>query len=390
MFNTHSGSWLGLPDFSITERISDALGRPRTNQGGSSILGNQGASNTQQNPSGEVAAMSSMNYNFPLPTNTNPNYQPTQNRPAAPTNQASTQNNVVPSVDPLLAEIDNAFNPTMNYLSGLESSLNSQLPSAENQVNQEYGVAAQSLTNQKQQGLSGIDTQETTARARKEDASSAARRLFGELQRQGMQRYGGASSAGQAFTELSSNEFQRNMGGIDKGFNETLTQIGAARTSVENKFMEAMNNIELQKNSALQSVRDDFRNKINEISRMRAGAQQEKANMRLQALQELRNQVFQVNMDAMNFARQLQSQREANVSYLENVAKSIQQNITSATNAGQNFAASTSTNPSTNITAVSNSGVDPFAPIGVRTGMRPEDELLRGVATTRRDLLPAL
>lgn len=67
----HSGSWLGLPDFGITEKLGDLVGVSRTPQGGSNLSGSVDyaaqriaglPSYNSQASSGQVQGLSTMNY----------------------------------------------------------------------------------------------------------------------------------------------------------------------------------------------------------------------------------------------------------------------------------------------------------------------------------------
>lgn len=67
----HKGSWFGLPDFGVTEKINDLLKRPRTNQGGSNLYGSQIKSSAQTKPktnSVQGASTTQLTgYNTPIP-----------------------------------------------------------------------------------------------------------------------------------------------------------------------------------------------------------------------------------------------------------------------------------------------------------------------------------
>ena len=99
----HAGSWFGLPDFGITEWVSDRVGAKRTAQGGSNLLGNQQAAPPPQTPP-----------KTPPPNNTPPGNQP-KNTAGTGGNTTTTPNNTPgytvpegPNVDDLAKQQEDA------------------------------------------------------------------------------------------------------------------------------------------------------------------------------------------------------------------------------------------------------------------------------------------
>lgn len=180
--------------------------------------------------------------------------------------------------------VNDVFQPTFNYLNQAEQTLRGAYPAAQQEIEGQYGTAKQSLDTQKASGERDLAAQATAADTRKEDAASAARRLYQELMMGGNQRFGGASSAGQAFTEINAAEQQRRAGDIQKQYAGAMQQIEGYKSSLNEKYTGALADLENQKNSALNDARNEFNNKLLEITRMRSEAESNKASMRLQAL----------------------------------------------------------------------------------------------------------
>src|SRR3990167_10766771 len=106
----------------------------------------------------------------------------------------------------LYSEIDNIYNETMSYLGGQEQSLRTNQPGVEAGVEGQYAASRMSAETEKGVGERDLATAGTAAGQRKEDALGAGRRLFNELKMGGQQRFGGASSAGEAYSELTRSE----------------------------------------------------------------------------------------------------------------------------------------------------------------------------------------
>lgn len=264
---------------------------------------------------------------------------------------------VVPPMDNILAEIDNVFNPTMDYLNNVEGKVNANYPTVQNDINAQYDTSKQSLTGDFNRGTKDINATADEAGSTKEDAVTAAVRLFNELKMGGQQRFGGASSAGQAFSELSNTELMRNMGGIQKTFATTMQKINASKDALGERFTAALTKLETDKLGALRDAKREFDDKLMEIARLKTDAMTNKAQMRLQALQELRNNVFQINVQNLNFKQQLASQKATADTTLTDYAKSVLENVTGAGNANNELTANVNMNPKTSLAMNGGNGI---------------------------------
>src|SRR3990167_6756797 len=122
------------------------------------------------------------------------------------TNTQTSTSGGTGDLDALYSEIDNIYNETMSYLGGQEESLRTNQPGVDAGVEGQYAASRMSAETEKGEGERDLATAGTAAGQRKEDALGAGRRLFNELQMGGQQRFGGASSAGEAYSELTRSE----------------------------------------------------------------------------------------------------------------------------------------------------------------------------------------
>jgi hypothetical protein len=283
---------------------------------------------------------------------------------------------------PSESDINAVYDPTMGYLNQAESNVRSDFPNVLDQAQQSYETAIAELTAGKTKNEGTITQNVTTATNRKEDALTAARRLYDELRRGYQQRFGGSTSAGQAASELSSVEQQRQMGQTNRGFNDTMAQIEQSKVQLDQDFQTGSMKILQYKNDAITSANRDFQNKLLEIQGKRAETESAKAQYRLQALTDLRNQAYAASQQAQQFQQQLEMQKQSQQADLQTYAAKLQM-------AGQGVSSVTNQyNPMGNVQSglqVGSSGGQNTTPqyTGIKTS-RPEDEL-RGAINQKLD-----
>lgn len=210
------------------------------------------------------------------------------------------------SNEDLMNQINSAFNPQMDYLNQAESSLRSDFPSIQKEVESQTAANSATLAANKQKAISGIEKNVAGGKARKEDALAQARRLYAGLQRGTTARFGGASSAGQAVSEIQGQEMQRQMGTTERDFGRFTQENEAQKMQVEQDFNAKSFELETQKQTAINQATRDFQSKLLQIAGLKAEAESNKAMMRVQALQDLKNKVFAVNQQNTQLAQTLQ------------------------------------------------------------------------------------
>lgn len=333
------------PDTRFSEFIA---GGPTLNTQARADTGN-GSTQTPVGPSTPVPNRSEVPYG-PQP-NPNPNPNPTQND-TRPTN-TSTQNvpgdsrftqlekmnrnpvqeqeyqallsQMGPSNDQIRSQINSIFDDVNSYLNRAEGNLRQDFPTILGELGDQFNVSRGQLETGRDQTGRMLDESENQSRSRRQDAESANARLFNELQRGALQRFGGASSAGQAATELANVEAQRRQGAVAQDFNTAMREIETQRLRTEEQFQQGLQQLTMQKQMAENEARRSFQNKLLEIDKMRADASQNKGAMKLQALMDLRNQVNAISMQNMQFQQQLQMMREqANIELQSRAAQFTQ------------------------------------------------------------------
>ncbi len=209
-----------------------------------------------------------------------------------------------------MAEIDKAFGGVMDYLNQNVGVLNQNKTSAEQAAQADIQANQALLDSQKGSSLRSLEGQQEQGVARKEDALSQARRLYQELTGGVRQRFGGATSAGQAASEILGTQLQKGMGQVQQQYGQFEQDIARGVQDVEEKFNQGKMQLQQAGQQALAKIQSDFTSSIMQINNMRAASEQEKGAARLNALMNVRNQVNQIKMQEMTFQQQLDSMRE--------------------------------------------------------------------------------
>jgi hypothetical protein len=284
-----------------------------------------------------------------------------------------------PSQEDINREIDNAYNGSFDYLNQAESAVRADHPNALKAAEEQFLASQGQLQVGKNSSLNSLGQQETQGTRRKEDALSAARRLYDEVSRGAMQRFGGSSSAGQAASELQGREAQRSFGDIGQNFNDFVQVIGQKKQEVEDMFQSNVQQLMVVKNQAINEANRDFQNKLLEIANNRAQIGQAKAQARLGALQDLRNKVYAIDMQNKQFEQSLALQRSQSLASLNAYTQTTNQ----ATQTGQNqlgtFNQVTTTNPNSQFGVGQSTAASSNPQLTGQITRRPEDEMVGAI-----------
>ena len=235
-------------------------------------------------------------------------------------------------------DVNAIYGPTMNYLSQAEAQLRSDLPTYEKEAETNYAANKSQLETSKSKTLGDVQAQATAGQRKYEDAGTAARRLFQEQQMGMSQRFGGASSAGEAGQAIVGQELQRQLGGNQRNYMDFSAQVDRQRQNVEQQFNTDLLSLEQQKQTALTAIRRDFQSKLLEIAQNRAQVESAKAQMRMQALMDFRNQVYGIQLQNAQFKNAVNLQREQAMQSLNQSASKMGGYTTQAKSAYSSFA----------------------------------------------------
>jgi hypothetical protein len=239
--------------------------------------------------------------------------------------------------DQLRSEISSIFDPVFSALQGQESTLNTNFGVTNADIEQQGATAQSGLAAQNTSGMQGLDTLGTEAGKTKEDAWTAARRLYDELSRGGQQRFGGASSAGEAYGALTAVEQQRRQATIQSAYQGAMNKVASYKADLITKYQTGVKELESQILSAKNTARQQFNDALQAIQTNKAQAQSDKASATLNTLQEYRNKVYTINMQGVQFAQTLAANKDITLKQVDQYTQQVMDSLTGGGTQVANF-----------------------------------------------------
>lgn len=319
----HPGSWWGLPDLGLTEKLSSVLGQPRTSQGGSNLSGTMdytaqriaGVNPQPQASSGQVLGTSTQNY-------TPMNYSPAGNTLSSPAPAPSggssgpDLSNPVKQTEYANSQGYDTWNQYQDAMNSAQSMADAELASlntefdrsselARNQLSdldRQRGTSLESLENQKQYLLSQIGGQKERAYSDRDKnidkAAQAARNT--QAQNRNMLRALGimnSSAAGdilsRPLTEFDQTKAeyvqmaQQRTNELDDYLNAKTSELANAVKELENNYL-----------SLSQQIQTDLR-----------FSDRERADAIRQANAALAQRMSEIKMAQQDYVNQVQAQK---------------------------------------------------------------------------------
>lgn len=290
-----------------------------------------------------------------------------------------------PSQEDLMKEIDAAYNPQYDYLNQAENNLRGDYPNILSELESQYGTNKSILDSNRDTSLNQTKLSLDQGTNRKEDAMSAARRLFQELGQARIARFGGASSAGQAASELQGREFQSQQGQTNRQYNDFSQQIAMKNQEIEDNHKNALMQLEQTKQASINQATRDFQNKLLEIANNRTQIGAAKAQARLGALQDLRNQVFSINQQNAQFQQNLEMMKQQAMLNNQSYASQTGQSVLGAQGAVNSFSQNTTTTPTSQY-GITGQQTGTSTPGLVGQIKRPEDQYVGQITPTKNPL----
>lgn len=253
-------------------------------------------------------------------------------------NTGNPYDNIQPS-GPSQDEINGLFNSTFDVLNQAEGNLRGQLPGLISEAEQQAAASRSLLEGSKDTQNELLGQQENRVNRVGQTQTADQRRILQELTQANQQKFGGASSAGQAASEIQGREFQRSRFGIQQNVQEGLQQINQQRQQIQREFQQGLQQLQVNTQQAINEINRRFQDKLLEINAKKAETEQAKAQARLQALQDLRNQAYQINVARAQFEADLKSQAQSNSQYLDTAQNNLLSYGQAGVNAGNNAAA---------------------------------------------------
>jgi hypothetical protein len=314
----NKGSWFGLPDFGITEKIGQFLGATPTQQGGSNVIGGDVSRlSSVVSPVAQKQDMSSEWAGTPSTlgastSNLLSNPQQTQ-QPQQQGNPFQDQGNA--SFDQAQAELNAALNEydrqnslLQNQLTSTQgqkesalSGIESQYGQAQKQAGAETLTAQENLTSQKQKALSTSQDVERKNRNMLRALGILSSSAAGEMLAKPGEEYATTSA------DLTT-AFNKRKGQVDDWLNQRLEEANTSKTDIVRQFNDIVANINTD-------VRFNSQSKLQAVQAAQAALKENIAQLNTQAMQyQQAAQQYSQNMATQVAQLQLYQNPSANIS----------------------------------------------------------------------------
>ena len=313
MASPHKGSWLGLPDFGITEKFQSFINpnAPKTAQGGSNLYGpmpqQQAYSAPQKDVLGsqlstQIPGSSSNSYSGGggMPSNPVANNQ-TAGLPYDQINQQQANGN---------SQIDSDYETSMGQLSGAEQGIRGQAGTAEGTITNEAAATRTQLGQEQAVQEQGAQATLSTAEKQGTSAMQQARDLFRQTQQSNNAQLSAlgisSSSVSEALAERLGVETARRIAGVTGSLDEvrlnTTKELGRIKTYYEQKATQVQEWVANEKTK----IQNTLMTGLNQINTARSQAASDKASARANLLSQVQNQIYSLTQQQQQFDQSLQ------------------------------------------------------------------------------------
>lgn len=305
----HTGSW-GLPDFGITEKLSDLFGGSRTSQGGSNLLG---TSKQAYNPSGGQVLGTSSELNYtPAPSNFTSSYSPTSS-----TGTSSGGTSPSASIPATLSQPQPQSDPYSGILSAEEEAARAELASLNTEFDRNRSLlegqlgnlstsrenALSNFNNQKQNLLSQISGQKADAYSERDkniDSAAQAARNTQSSNRNMLRALGilNSTAAGDILSRPL-NEFDRTKA--------EYVQLAQKRTGELDDYLNAKTS---ELTLAVKELEDNYANLMGQIQTDLRFSDRERADAVRSANAALSQRMSEIKMAQVNHQNEVNAQKQ--------------------------------------------------------------------------------
>ena len=212
--------------------------------------------------------------------------------------------------DQLTGDLNSAYNPAMEVLGQQENYLREAQPGAEQGIQDQFALRQQEqsgdLASAKEQGT--LDQRKLWDQ--KQNVLDASRQLYSELRMGANQRFGRASSAGEASNILLGREQQKQQGQTQRTYMNNMAELQSKQSEVDRSYKQNVAQLTLAKDEAIRKSQDTFKAGLMQIMSSKAGLETEKGLRRLDLLTDLRNSVMKAQQTAQEWTQKLDYQKE--------------------------------------------------------------------------------
>lgn len=231
-----------------------------------------------------------------------------------------------------MAKIGAVYDPIMGFLSSESERIRGRMPSALQAAQEAFDTSFRTLKTSKEQSERALGRRDTEAEIARKRERAQALRMYNDLMRQGRQRFGGASSASDAYRALVGREAQRGSQAIVTQYKQAKTAIADARQKVQEDYTNKKLSLEQQSRATQLQIRNEFNDRLAQIRGLRAESESAKAAAKLDALRNYKANMQSLRLETMKFQQQLALQAQQNAAQISQVESAWDEHLNNVAN----------------------------------------------------------
>lgn len=222
-----------------------------------------------------------------------------------------------------LNQIEGAYGQQSEFYNQQENALKAAQDTFNKTIEADYAANLAKAGESKTATGGMLAKNEILAAQKKQDALNAAKQLYNQLQTGYRQRFGGATSAGEAAQTILGEEQQRQSGAIGRDYTNAISDIATQKVNLEKSYDSAIADLNYQKQRNSQEVVQNFTNQLSQIVNNRAQSYAAKEQAKLQILLDTRNQLATIQQNNDNYIKSLMAQRAQETGQLDQFIASL-------------------------------------------------------------------
>lgn len=251
--------------------------------------------------------------------------------------------------DDFAAELENIYNQALNYSNQQKGFAEQSRAGNVSDIENQFGVSKGTLDTSKGQTLETLGQSEISSRQQQEQSLDSIRRLYNEMQTGYQQRFGGASSAGEAAKALAGQEMQRQMGTTRQSTSNALRQIEQQKVQVEDNYKNSLLDLENKKNTAVNEANRNFQSAILSIDNDIKTAGNEKSLAKMNLLKEYKTDLFNIKQQEAAWKANLETMKAQADLQTESALKQLQSSASAGQGAYNTLLNQATTNPTSGL-----------------------------------------
>ena len=204
------------------------------------------------------------------------------------------------------AQLNEIYSPLFGTLESQKQQYESQLPGYQQQVTGEFERGLEDVTGQEAESQRQLAKQGTSVQESEANALQKARQVYNELSQRYGALFGSRTSAGPFAMEILGRETQKQFGDVGKLATQGMQAVSDEKNRLTTWVNTQKNEWGRKKNEAMNNLTISFNNAIQQINAQRGQLESDKASRRYDILAQARERASQIEAADVAFNRQLQ------------------------------------------------------------------------------------